>query len=58
MSSCVVVLCGLPASGKTTLARFLVNHINKCGLLFDVEHVCFDALLSRALERSSVTGVE
>jgi GTPase SAR1 family protein len=43
-SACLLLLCGLPAAGKTTLARAVAQHAQRegatCGVR--VAHVCFD----------------
>ena len=39
----LVVLCGLPAAGKTTLAKRLVDHWTSTGS-FDAVHLEFDAV--------------
>ena len=42
--ACLLLLCGLPAAGKTTLARALARHAEQesagCGVR--VVHICFD----------------
>ena len=42
--ACLLLLCGLPAAGKTTLARAMAQHAHTegggCGMR--VTHVCFD----------------
>lgn len=42
--ACLLLLCGLPAAGKTALARAMTQHVQlqaaSCGVR--VTHVCFD----------------
>lgn len=42
--ACLLLLCGLPAVGKTTLARALAQHAQQQGYRCGVRvlHVCFD----------------
>ena len=42
--SLVIVLCGLPAAGKTTLAREIVRHYQGGGGSVRVEHICYDRI--------------
>ncbi len=44
-SAVLLVLCGLPAAGKTSFARQLAERSSAAGADgMDVHHVCFDAL--------------
>ena len=50
--ACVVVLCGAPAAGKSSLARQLCSEQARPGLVSGVHHIEFDAI-----EQSSIGAV-
>ncbi|XP_063233787.1 L-seryl-tRNA(Sec) kinase [Bacillus rossius redtenbacheri] len=48
-NACVIVLVGLPASGKTTFATSLSDHVassSRRDVRYEVVHVCYDDLIS------------
>jgi len=44
----LIVLCGLPASGKTTFAKWLCESLGLDPII-TVEHICYDAILRSEL---------
>eukprot|EP00242_Pyramimonas_sp_CCMP2087_P015080 CAMPEP_0198219340 /NCGR_PEP_ID=MMETSP1445-20131203/73845_1 /TAXON_ID=36898 /ORGANISM="Pyramimonas sp., Strain CCMP2087" /LENGTH=224 /DNA_ID=CAMNT_0043896717 /DNA_START=55 /DNA_END=726 /DNA_ORIENTATION=- len=62
-TTCLLVLCGLPGAGKTSIARKLVEYINERNESAEqcatpkiiVHHVCFDDIASD-YARGSVSG--
>lgn len=41
---CVMVVMGLPGSGKTSLCKHFLAHVNEYEEGIEVEHICFDKL--------------
>ncbi|XP_064629904.1 L-seryl-tRNA(Sec) kinase-like [Lineus longissimus] len=55
---CILVLSGFPASGKTTLAKGLCEHLSLRCPEYVTYHVCYDAILSTDVEQKllEITG--
>jgi hypothetical protein len=55
---CILVLSGFPASGKTTLAKGLCEHLSLRCPKYVTYHVCYDSILSTDVEQKllEITG--
>ncbi|GAQ78956.1 Voltage-gated shaker-like K+ channel subunit beta [Klebsormidium nitens] len=60
--ACLLVLCGLPAVGKTSLAQAVLDHLVQSGAPIKAFHVCFDHYINKELmgnselERAELSG--